>query len=295
MRSVLNMLPSPAITDLQVKMEKAVDIIGRFNGAVVALSAGVDSSLVAALARRALGDRVVAVTALSESLAPGEMEVAQKTATKIGIRHIIAATDEVNDANYKANPSNRCYYCKDTLYRELRRQADKSGFEAVLDGTQLDDLGDTRPGLLAAREAGIRSPLAEAGFSKEEVRETARVLGLEVWDKPAMPCLSSRIPHGEEITVQKLSQVGKAESIVKRLTGARDIRVRHHGAIAAIEVSQEDLGLFHQDGLMNQVENKLRLIGFTSITLGPRKYPNRQETATLGKDHLLPIINTSNH
>src|SRR3989454_12331750 len=136
MRSVLNMLPSPAITDLQVKMEKAVDIISQFNGAVVALSAGVDSSLVAALARRALGDRVVAVTALSESLAPGEMEIAQKTATQIGIRHIIVRTDEVQNANYKANPSNRCYYCKDTLYRELRRQADKSSFEAGITSCQ---------------------------------------------------------------------------------------------------------------------------------------------------------------
>src|SRR2546426_1338214 len=295
MRSVLNMLPSPAITDLQVKMEKAVDIIGRFNGAVVALSAGVDSSLVAALARRALGDRVVAVTALSESLAPGEMEVAQKTATKIGIRHIIAATDEVHNASYKANPSNRCYYCKDTLYRELRWQADKSGFEAVLDGTQLDDLAEIRPGLLAAREAGVRSPLAEAGFSKSEVRESARLLGLEVWDKPAMPCLSSRIPHGEEITVQKLSQVGKAESIVKRLTGARDIRVRHHGTIAAIEVSQEELPIFHQDGLMNQVEKEFRRLGFTTVTIGPRKYPNKVGTIRLGQDRSLPIINTSNH
>ena len=289
------MLPSPASTDLQVKMENVIHIISQFNGAVVALSAGVDSSLVAALARKALGDRVVAVTALSESLAPGEMEIAQKTATQIGIRHVIVTTDEVHNASYKANPSNRCYYCKDTLYRELRRQADKSSFEAVLDGTQLDDLGDNRPGLLAAREAGVRSPLAEAGFSKKEVRETARLLGLDVWDKPAMPCLSSRIPHGEEITVQKLSQVGEAESVVKRLSGARDIRVRHHGEVASIEVSQEEVPLFHRDGLMNRVKKELRLIGFTSVTIGPRKYPSRGHAAAPGQDYLLPMINTSNH
>ena len=289
------MLLSPVRTGLQVKMEKVVHIISQFNGAVVALSAGVDSSLVAALARRALGDRVVAVTALSESLAPGEMEIAQKTATQIGIRHIIVRTDEVQNANYKANPSNRCYYCKDTLYRELRRQADMSSFEAVLDGTQLDDLGDTRPGLLAAREAGVRSPLAEAGFSKKEVRETARLLGLDVWDKPAMPCLSSRIPHGDEITVQKLSQVGEAESIVKRLSGARDIRVRHHGTVATIEVCQEELPLFHQDGLKKQVEKELRRLGFTTVAIGPRKYPNKVGTIGLGQDRSLPIVNTSNH
>src|SRR5712691_3970963 len=289
------MFLSPAEAGLQVKREKALHIISQFNGALVPLSAGVDTSLVAVLARKALGDRVIAVTAVSESLAPGEMEIAKKTATHIGIRHLIVTTDEVHSASYKANPSNRCYYCKDTLYRELRREADNAGFEAILDGTQLDDLEEIRPGLLAAKEAGVRSPLAEAGFSKKDVRETARLLGLEVWDKPAMPCLSSRIPHGEEITVQKLTEVGEAESVVKRLSGAQDIRVRHHGAIAAIEVSQEELPLFHQDGLMNQVEKELRLIGFQSVTLGPRKYPNRQGTLALGQDHLLPIINISNH
>ena len=288
------MLLSPARTDLQMKIEKAVHIIRRFNGAVIALSAGVDSSLVAALARRALGDRAVAVTALSESLAPGEIEIAQKTATQIGIRHIVVTTDEVHDASYRANPSNRCYYCKDTLYGELRREAYNAGFEAILDGTQLDDLGENRPGLLAAKEAGVRSPLAEAGFSKKDVRETARLLGLEVWDKPAMPCLSSRIPHGEEITVQKLSQVGEAESIVKRLSGARDMRVRHHGEVAAIEVSPEELPLF-QYGLMNRVEEELRPIGFTKVTLGSRRYPNRQGTVSLAEDRLLPIINASGH
>ncbi len=289
------MLLSPVRTGLQAKMEKVVHIISQFNGAVVALSAGVDSSLVAALARRALGDRVIAVTALSESLAPGEMEIAQKTATQVGIRHIIVRTDEVHNASYKANPSNRCYYCKDTLYRELRRQADKSRFEEVLDGTQLDDLGEIRPGLLAAREAGVRSPLAEAGLSKKDVREAARLLGLDVWDKPAMPCLSSRIPQGDEITFQKLSQVGEAESVVKRLSGARDIRVRHHGTVAAIEVCQEELPIFHQDGLMNQVEKELRRLGFTTVTIGPRKYPNKVGTIGLGQDYSLPIINTSNH
>ncbi len=288
------MLLSPPKAGLQAKIEEAVHIIGQFNGAVVALSAGVDSSLVAALARKALGDRVAAVTAVSESLAPGEIEIAKKTARHIGIRHIVVATDEVHNASYAANPTNRCYYCKDTLYRELRRQADRSGFEAILDGTQLDDLRDTRPGLLAAKEAGVRSPLAEAGFSKKDVRETAHLFGLEVWDKPAMPCLSSRIPHGEEITVEKLSQVGQAELTVKRLSGARDIRVRHHGEGAAIEVSQEELPLFHRNRLMNRVKKELRLIGFTSVTIGPRKYPSRQDTAATGHDYLLPIINTSN-
>ena len=140
----------------------------------------------------------------------------------------------------------------------------------------------------------MRSPLAEAGFTKKDVRETAHIFGLEVWDKPAMPCLSSRIPHGEEITVEKLSQVGQAESTVKRLSGARNIRVRHHGEGAAIEVSQEELQLFHRDGVMNRVKMELGLIGFTSVTIGPRKYPGRHDTVAIGHDYLLPIIDASN-
>jgi pyridinium-3,5-biscarboxylic acid mononucleotide sulfurtransferase len=289
------MLLSPPRTGLQEKIDKVVQIISQFNGVVVALSAGVDSSLVAVLAGKALGERAIAATALSESLAPGEMEIAKKTAKQIGIQHFVVTTDEVHNASYTANPSNRCYYCKDTLYRELRREADKLGFEAILDGTQIDDLGEVRPGLLAAKEAGVRSPLAEAGFSKKDVRETARFFGLDVWDKPAMPCLSSRIPHGEEITVQKLSQVGEAESIVKRLSGARDIRVRHHGTVASIEVSQEELPQFRQAGLMTQVEKELEKLGFTEIIVGPRKHSTKQLVVDPRQDRILPILNTSNH
>src|SRR2546428_951151 len=157
------MLLSPVRTGLQAKMEKVVHIISQFNGAVVALSAGVDSSLVAALARRALGDRVVAVTALSESLAPGEMEIARKTATQIGIRHIIVRTDEMQNANYKANPSNRCYYCKDTLYRELRRQADMSNFEAGFVAPLLLETRGTRPAASSASQGPGTKPLPRQG------------------------------------------------------------------------------------------------------------------------------------
>ena len=259
------------------------------------MSAGVDSSLVAALAQKSLGDRALAVTAVSESLAPGELDIAAKTAKQIGIKHITVTTDEVHNESYNANPSNRCYYCKDTLYRELRAQANAAKLQAILDGTQLDDLGETRPGLLAAREAGVRSPLAEAGFSKSEVREAAQLLGLEVWDKPAMPCLSSRIPHGDEITVEKLSQIGQAELAVKRLTGARDIRVRHRGTIAAIETAPKEIRLFRQNGVMNQIEKELNLLGFRKVTLGERKYPSKRQTLGLDRDLLLPIMNTSSN
>src|SRR5213594_5203217 len=284
----------PAAPRIREKIEEATGLIRLLRGAVVALSAGVDSSLVALLAQKALGKSAVAVTGVSESLPPEELEIAKETARLIGIRHVTIQTDELRNPNYFSNPANRCYYCKETLYAELRSLADGLGFESILDGTHVDDLGDDRPGLKAAQEAGVISPLLLASFSKADVRESARMLGLPVWDKPAMPCLSSRIPHGEEITIQKLSQVGEAELIVKRLSGARDIRVRHHGTVAAIEVSREELPQFHQDGLMNQIERELRRLGFTTVTIGPRN-PNKVGTIGLGQDHSLPIINTSNH
>ena len=281
--------------ELQEKIETAIQIIAGFDGAVVALSAGVDSSLVALLARKALKERALAVTAISESLAPGELEIAKKTATQIGIRHIEIATDEVHNPSYLANPTNRCYYCKNTLYTELRQEADSLGLETIIDGTQADDFRDTRPGLVAAREAGVRSPLAEAGFSKKEVREAARLFGLEIWDKPAMPCLSSRIPHGVEITVEKLAQVGEAEAMIKRLSGARDVRVRHQGEIAGVEVSIEEMPLLRQSRLLKEVKRELRRMGFKTMTLGPRKPLQSPKSALAGSDYVLPILNDPNH
>ena len=292
--SNLIMLATPD-PELQEKIDNAIQIIASFDGAVVALSAGVDSSLVALLARKALKDRALAVTAVSESLAPGELEIAKKTASQIGIQHIEIATDEVHNAAYLENPTNRCYYCKNTLYTELRQKADSLGLEAIIDGTQLDDFGDTRPGLLAAREAGVRSPLAEAGITKKNVREAARLFGLEIWDKPAMPCLSSRIPQGVEITVEKLAQVGEAEAMIKRLSGARDIRVRHHGDTAAVEVSIEETPLLDHDNLLKEVKRELRRIGFTKMTLGPRKPSQASKSEFAGSDYVLPILNDSNH
>jgi pyridinium-3,5-biscarboxylic acid mononucleotide sulfurtransferase len=288
--SCLNMLATPD-PELQEKIDRAIQIIASFDGVVVALSAGVDSSLVALLARKALKNRALAITAVSESLAPGELEIAKKTASQIGIQHVEIATDEVRNATYLANPTNRCYYCKNTLYTELRQEADSLGFEAIIDGTQVDDFGDTRPGLLAAREAGVRSPLAEARFSKKDVREAARLFGLEVWDKPAMPCLSSRIPHGVKITIEKLAQVGEAEAMIKRLSGARDIRVRHHGEVAVVEISREEMPLLLHEQVLKQVEWELKRIGFRTLTLGPRTSSQSRETTAIGSDYVLPILN----
>ncbi len=283
-------MQTPVASVLDAKIEKAINLIRQNKGVVVALSAGVDSSLVAKLAHKALGDRAVAATAVSESLPPGELEVAKKTAAEIGIKHVIVRTDELQNPNYAANPADRCYYCKDTLYRELRTLAEDFGLKTILDGTQMDDLGDDRPGRRAAREAGVKSPLLEAEFSKNDVREAARSLGLSVWDKPAMPCLSSRIPHGQNVTEEKLWTIGQAELFIKQLTGVRDLRVRHHGVLARLEVTQEERHLFFDADIMDQIDAKLRSLGFTAVTLDPRGYQKPHAEGPI-QGIVLPVLN----
>lgn len=258
----------------------------------MALSAGVDSSLVALLAHKALGDHAVAVTGVSESLPPHELEVAKETAKQIGIKHLLVRTYELQNPEYASNRADRCYYCKDTLYRELRTLANGLGLEEILDGTQVDDLGDDRPGFRAAQEAGVKSPLLMASFSKAEVRETARVLGLSVWDKPAMPCLSSRITHGEEVTTDKLGMVGHAEQYIKELTGVRNLRVRYRNSAARIEVAPEERKLFFDEAVMDQVDRTLKGLGFMAVTLDLKGY-TRKERTPAADPLLLPMASLS--
>ena len=278
--------------ELGSKVEKAVEIVKRSKGVVVALSAGVDSSLVAFIAHRALGNNSIAVTASSESLPPGELEAARRTANEIGIRHVVVQTRELENPNYSANSSNRCFYCKETLYGELRLLADQYGMESILDGTQLDDLSDERPGLQAAREAGVVSPLLLAGFRKSDVREAAKAVGLSVWDKPAMPCLSSRIVHGETVTEQKLSMVGEAEAFIKSLTGVRELRVRYKDGLARIEVGPDERHLFFNEALMDAISQKLSSLGFSSVTLDLRGYRSKAAPGTVENRFALPIVNS---
>jgi len=278
--------------NLQQKFDAAVAQIRLSKGAVVALSAGVDSSLVALLAHKALGDHAVAVTGVSESLPPHELEIAKETAKEIGIEHLVVQTDELQNPEYASNRADRCYYCKDTLYRELRTVADSLGFEAILDGTQIDDLSDDRPGFGAAEEAGVKSPLLMASFSKAEVRETARVLGLSVWDKPAMPCLSSRINHGEEVTTDKLGMIGQAELYIKELTGVRNLRVRYSNSAARIEVAPEERKLFFDETVIDRVDRTLKGLGFMTVTLDLKGY-SRKERTPVGDPLLLPMASVS--
>ncbi|TMI60277.1 ATP-dependent sacrificial sulfur transferase LarE [Candidatus Bathyarchaeota archaeon] len=277
---------------LQQKFDAAISQIRLSKGAVVALSAGVDSSLVALLAHKALGDHAVAVTGVSESLPPHELEIAKETAKAIGIKHLVVQTDELQNPEYTSNRADRCYHCKDTLYRELRSLADGLGLEAILDGTQIDDLSDDRPGFIAAQEAGVKSPLLIASFSKADVRETARLLGLSIWDKPAMPCLSSRITHGEEVTANKLGMIGQAELRIKELTGVRNLRVRYSNSSARIQVAPEERKLFFDEAVMDQVDRTLKQLGFMTVTLDLKGYVRKERTPAAGP-LLLPMASLS--
>lgn len=240
------------------------DWIARFPSAIVAYSGGVDSALVAAVAHRALGDRALACIGVSPSYPEREMRDAVALAERLGVPYRLVPTDEHLDPSYAANPANRCYYCKTHLYGHLAALADAEGWAVIFDGTHADDLGDDRPGRLAAAERGVRSPLAELGLGKPLVRALARLLDLPVWDKPAMACLSSRVPHGVSITPEILRQVERAEDHLVAL-GFTQFRVRHHAEIARIEVPLADLA--RAVGQQAAIVSGLRDAGYRHVCL----------------------------
>jgi pyridinium-3,5-biscarboxylic acid mononucleotide sulfurtransferase len=234
--------------------------------ALVAFSGGVDSTFVLRIARDELGERAVALTAISASVAPEEKREAEALAAELGVRHLSVDSDEVSDPRYAANPTNRCYFCKSELYTLCTERAAELGLATVVDGFNADDLRDHRPGHQAATEREIRSPLAEVGLTKDEIRAHSRELGLRTWDKPQMPCLASRIPYGTAVTEERLVQIGSAESDL-RAAGLRSFRVRYHGDIARLEVAAEELHRFSDPQFRARINEALRARGFTYVAL----------------------------
>ncbi len=252
-------------------LENIKQIFAPMERALIAYSGGVDSALVAKIAYDVMGDRALAVTAVSPSLLPEELEEARIQAATIGIKHDLIYTKEMDNPNYFSNPVNRCYFCKSELHDQLRHLARERGYPYVVDGLNADDLQDYRPGIIAAKERGVRSPLAEVGMSKMEVRKLSQELGLSWWDKPAQPCLSSRFPYGEEITLEKLQRVGRGEVYLRQL-GYQNVRVRSIGDTARIELPPAQIRDFVLNTDLPTLVSVFQDYGFLYVTLDLEGY-----------------------
>jgi uncharacterized protein len=270
---------------LEQKLKQLKTIFAEMERALVAYSGGVDSTLVAKIAYDVLGDRALAITAESPSLLPEELEDARIQAAAIGIPHEVIETHEMNNPNYTSNPVNRCYFCKSELHDTLKPLALKRGYPYVVDGVNADDLGDYRPGIQAAKERGARSPLAEVNVTKAEVRQLSQQLGLPWWDKPAQPCLSSRFPYGEEITVSKLQRVGRAEIYLRKL-GLSNLRVRSEGDTARIELPPEQIKEFVLTTDLPKLVSAFQAFGFLYVTLDLEGYRSGKLNQVLNQEAL---------
>ena len=256
---------------LDDKITQLRDLLSGLNRVVVCFSGGVDSGYLVAEAVDRLGDRATALTAVSPSLAPEECADATRLAEQLGARHVLIDTYELDDARYAANPVNRCYFCKTEVYACAVAEASRLGTTHVLDGFNVDDRGDHRPGRQAAREHGVRSPLDELGFTKTDIREAARRLGLPVWNKPALACLSSRFPYGVAITPERLTRVATCERALRNL-GFRVCRVRFHDTMARIEVEPDKIPRLQTPEVRATVLRQFRDAGFDTVTVDPRGY-----------------------
>jgi pyridinium-3,5-biscarboxylic acid mononucleotide sulfurtransferase len=240
--------------------------------AIVALSGGVDSAVVALAAKRALGNNAIAITADYKTLAEEELATARQVAREIGIAHKVIEYDELENPEFVKNDGMRCYHCRTELGQHLAEEAKKAGVALIADGTNVDDLADYRPGIRALRENGVQSPMVELGISKSEIRGIAKSFGLSVYDKPSNACLASRIPTGSEVTYEKLQRIESAEIIVKTIFGVRQVRVRDHGELARVEVGRDELQKMFDVDKLTLLDGKLKELGFKFVSVDAAGY-----------------------
>ena len=269
--------------NLQEKFQLLKDIIKKRGSAAIAFSGGVDSTFLIKVAHEVLGDKLIAVTATSSTYPERELKEAIEYAKNMGVKHIVISSEELEIEGFASNPKNRCYYCKKELFTKINKVAIENGLEYVFDGSNLDDTGDYRPGMQAAKELEVVSPLKEAGLTKKDIRELSKELGLPTWNKPAFACLSSRFPYGNKITLPKLKMVDKAEQFLLDM-GIRQVRVRHHGEIARIEVAPEEREQFFSVDVMDKIGTEFKKIGFTYVTLDMLGYRTGSMNEVLTKE-----------
>ena len=257
--------------EVEEKLSKLKEVVSRLESVVIAFSGGVDSTLVAKVCYDTLKDNSMAVTARSETYPDFEFKESQKLASEIGIKHLVVDTSELAIEGFANNPPERCYFCKTELFGKLKEIAKEHGFLNVVDGANLDDTQEFRPGLKASKELNVRSPLKEAGLAKKDIREVSKLLNLPNWNKPAYACLSSRFPYGQSITEEKISMVAEAEKYLRGL-GLIQFRVRHHETIARIEILPEDIYILTNSPVREELTAEFKKIGFTYVTLDLEGY-----------------------